>query len=111
MRQLWINKVFFFSSSAIPQMDLIKEDKSAVSDLFINLDIALKFGLVLKKKQSKQDLVSIGAQSAIHAAHQDVRFDHPTRWQSVSQGIQLGGRVVHGRQSHLTVRQYRQYCQ
>ena len=34
---------------AIPQLDLIKADKSAISDLFINLDIALKFGLVLKK--------------------------------------------------------------
>ena len=35
---------------AIPQMDLIKADKSAITDFFINLDIALKFGLVEEKK-------------------------------------------------------------
>ena len=45
---------------AIPQMDLIKEDKSAISDLFINLDIALKFGLVLKKTSQNRTWYPLG---------------------------------------------------
>ena len=34
---------------ALPIMDLLKEDKKAITDFFINLDIALKFGLVEEK--------------------------------------------------------------
>ena len=34
---------------ALSQKDLLKADKKAITDLFINLDIALKFGLVEKK--------------------------------------------------------------
>ena len=34
---------------ALPLMDLIKENKTAITDFFINLDIALKFGLVEEK--------------------------------------------------------------
>ena len=45
---------------AIPQMDLIKEDKSAISDLFINLDIALKFGLVLEKTSQNRTWYPLG---------------------------------------------------
>ena len=89
---------------AIPQMDLIKEDKSAISDLFINLDIALKCGLVVEKTSQNRTWYPLGPNM------QDIRFDHPTHRQSVSHGIQLGGRAVHGPQSHLTVWQYRQYC-
>ena len=35
---------------ALPLMDLLKTDKKAITDFFINLDIALKFGLVEEKK-------------------------------------------------------------
>ena len=35
---------------ALSATDLLKVDKSAITDLFINLAIALKFGLVLEKK-------------------------------------------------------------
>ena len=45
---------------AIPQMDLIKEDKSAISDLFINLDIALKFGLVVEKTSQNKTWYPLG---------------------------------------------------
>ena len=45
---------------ALPQMDLIKADKSAISDLFINLDIALKFGLVLKKTSQNRTWYPLG---------------------------------------------------
>ena len=45
---------------AIPQMDLIKEDKSAISDLFINLDIALKFGLVVEKTSQNRTWYPLG---------------------------------------------------
>ena len=45
---------------AIPQMDLIKEDKSAISDLFINLDIALKFWLVLQKTGQNKTWYPLG---------------------------------------------------
>ena len=34
---------------ALPLMDLLKTDKKAITDFFINLDIALKFGLVEEK--------------------------------------------------------------
>ena len=34
---------------ALSAMDLLKADKSAITDLFINLAVALKFGLVLEK--------------------------------------------------------------
>ena len=45
---------------ALPQMDLIKADKSAISDLFINLDIALKFGLVLQKTSQNKTWYPLG---------------------------------------------------
>ena len=45
---------------AIPQMDLIKEDKSAISDLFINLDIALKCGLVVEKTSQNRTWYPLG---------------------------------------------------
>ena len=45
---------------ALPQMDLIKEDKSAISDLFINLDIALKFGLVVEKTSQNRTWYPLG---------------------------------------------------
>ena len=35
---------------ALPRTDLIKENKTAITEFFINLDIALKFGLVEEKK-------------------------------------------------------------
>ena len=34
---------------ALPLTDLLKTDKKAITDFFINLDIALKFGLVVEK--------------------------------------------------------------
>ena len=34
---------------ALSATDLLKADKSAITDLFINLAVALKFGLVLEK--------------------------------------------------------------
>ena len=34
---------------ALPLMDLIKENKTAITEFFINLDVALKFGLVEEK--------------------------------------------------------------
>ena len=45
---------------AIPQMDLIKEDKSVISDLFINLDIALKCGLVVEKTSQNRTWYPLG---------------------------------------------------
>ena len=45
---------------ALPQMDLIKADKSAISDLFINLDIALKFGLVVEKTSQNRTWYPLG---------------------------------------------------
>ena len=35
---------------ALPRTDLIKKNKTAITEFFINLDIALKFGLVEEKK-------------------------------------------------------------
>ena len=35
---------------ALPRTDLIKENKTAITEFFINLDIALKFGLVEERK-------------------------------------------------------------
>ena len=35
---------------ALPRTDLIKENKTAITEFFINLDISLKFGLVEEKK-------------------------------------------------------------
>ena len=46
--------------NAIPQADLIKADKSAITDLFINLDIALKFGLVLEKTSQSRTWYPLG---------------------------------------------------
>ena len=45
---------------AIPQTDLIKADKSAITDFFINLDIALKFGLVEEKKVNNATTYVLG---------------------------------------------------
>ena len=45
---------------AIPLMDLIKADKSAITDFFINLDIALKFGLVEEKKVNNTTTYVLG---------------------------------------------------
>ena len=41
--------------------DLLKADKSAITDLFINLAVALKFGLVLEKTgQNNTTVYEIG---------------------------------------------------
>ena len=45
---------------AIPKMDLIKEDKSAITDSFINLAIALKFGLVVEKTSQNRTWYALG---------------------------------------------------
>ena len=45
---------------ALPQMDLIKADKKAITDLFINLDIALKFGLVVEKTSQNRTWYPLG---------------------------------------------------
>ena len=45
---------------ALPQMDLIKADKKAITDLFINLDIALKFGLVVEKTSQNRTWYELG---------------------------------------------------
>ena len=45
---------------ALPQMDLIKADKKAITDLFINLDIALKFGLVVEKTSQNKTWYPLG---------------------------------------------------
>ena len=45
---------------AIPQSDLIKADKSAITDFFINLAIALKFGLVLEKTAQNRTWYALG---------------------------------------------------
>ena len=45
---------------AIPESDLIKADKSAISDIFINLAIALKFGLVLEKTSQNRTTYELG---------------------------------------------------
>ena len=43
---------------ALPKEDVLKSDKTLTTTKFlINLDIALKFGLLKKKNRSKQDLV------------------------------------------------------
>ena len=49
-----------FVIHAIPEADLFKEDKSAISDLFINLAIALKFGLVLEKTSQNGTTYELG---------------------------------------------------
>ena len=46
--------------NAIPQMDLIKADKSAITDIFINLAIALKFGLVVEKTSQNRTWYVLG---------------------------------------------------
>ena len=46
--------------NAIPQADLIKADKKAITDLFINLDIALKFGLVVEKTSQNRTWYALG---------------------------------------------------
>ena len=46
--------------NAIPQADLIKGDKKAITDLFINLDIALKFGLVVEKTSQNRTWYPLG---------------------------------------------------
>ena len=45
---------------AIPEKDLIKADKSAITDLFINLAIALKFGLVVEKTNQNRTTYELG---------------------------------------------------
>ena len=46
--------------NAIPEADLIKADKKAITDLFINLDIALKFGLVVEKTSQNRTWYELG---------------------------------------------------
>ena len=46
--------------NAIPQADLIKADKSAITDFFINLAIALKFGLVVEKTSQNKTSYELG---------------------------------------------------
>ena len=46
--------------NAIPEADLIKADKKAITDLFINLDIALKFGLVVEKTSQNRTWYPLG---------------------------------------------------
>ena len=46
--------------NAIPEADLIKADKKAITDLFINLDIALKFGLVVEKTSQSRTRYPLG---------------------------------------------------
>ena len=46
--------------NAIPQADLIKADKSAITDFFINLTIALKFGLVVEKSSQNRTWYELG---------------------------------------------------
>ena len=46
--------------NAIPQADLIKADKSAITDFFINLAIALKFGLVVEKTSQNKTWYELG---------------------------------------------------
>ena len=45
---------------ALPQMDVLKADKKAITDLFINLDIALKFGLVVEKTSQNRTWYELG---------------------------------------------------
>ena len=45
---------------ALPRTDLIKENKTAITDFFINLDIALKFGLVEEKKVNNETKYFLG---------------------------------------------------
>ena len=46
--------------NAIPEADLIKADKSAITDIFINLAIALKFGLVVEKTSQNRTWYELG---------------------------------------------------
>ena len=46
--------------NAIPEADLIKADKSAITDIFINLAIALKFGLVVEKTSQNRTWYPLG---------------------------------------------------
>ena len=46
--------------NAIPEADLIKADRKAITDLFINLDIALKFGLVVEKTSQSRTRYPLG---------------------------------------------------
>ena len=45
---------------ALPQTDVLKADKKAITDLFINLDIALKFGLVVEKTSQNKTWYPLG---------------------------------------------------
>ena len=45
---------------ALPQKDVLKADKKAITDLFINLDIALKFGLVVEKTSQNRTWYPLG---------------------------------------------------
>ena len=46
--------------NAIPEADLIKADKSAITDIFISLAIALKFGLVVEKTSQNRTWYELG---------------------------------------------------
>ena len=46
--------------NAIPEADLIKADKKAITDFFINLAIALKFGLVVEKTSQNRTWYELG---------------------------------------------------
>ena len=45
---------------ALPITDVLKADKKAITDLFINLDIALKFGLVVEKTSQNKTWYPLG---------------------------------------------------
>ena len=62
---------------AIPEADLIKTDKSAITDIFINLAIALKFGLVVEKTSQNRTWYELGPN--MQYTLPDVTYDSTTQ--------------------------------
>ena len=83
---------------ALAKEDLLNVHNIAMAEFHINLDIALKFGLVIEKTGQNTTTYVIGPNLQYTLPKVNLRSCHHAHWGSISYVLQLGGRAVHGHQ-------------
>ena len=91
---------------ALPKTDLIKEDKKAITEFFINLDIALKFGLVVERKVNNETKYFLGPNLQYTLPTSTYDSDTPPKGNSNRTPYNWEGTQYKGRQSQVTVWRY-----